>query len=284
MGGKLGSMPEVYNKLSMVDKAYVIIDHDRWKGGAKLARKFFEDCLVPCEIIVVDGKRDFRGIVDAVRRIVEENNGVKKVRYSMDITGGTALMSSALCYSAFFIGAETYYVMYDKEKEANGMQQDPLDERLVKLPTANVPDIKKLGRTTRMVLDSIYSYYYQDGGRNQPAEALTHSRLEEITGMSSSKIGYHLGVLRTKNIVSTREKEENRNITEILVTDDGRMIKGWVGILRCFGRSSLDDEDVSPVVIQIFIPDAGSLCFVDLLSFERFEHIAYKHSCIFNNF
>lgn len=233
MGGKLGSMPEVYNKLSMVDKAYVIIDHDRSKGGAKLARKFFQDCLVPCKIIVVDGKRDFRGIVDAVRRIVEENKGDKKVRYSMDITGGTALMSSALCYSAFFIGAETYYVMYDKEKEANGVQQDSLEDRLVKLPTANVPDIKNLGRTTMVVLDSIYSYYYPDDGRSEPTEVLTHSKLEEITGMSSSKIGYHLGVLGRKNIISTRDKVENRNITEIIVTEDGRMIKGWIGILRC---------------------------------------------------
>jgi len=231
MGGKLGSMPEVYNKLSMVDKAYVIIDHDRSRDGTKLARKFFNDCLVPCEIIIVDGKRDFRGIVDAVRSIVEENKGDKKARYSMDITGGTALMSSALCYSAFFIGAETYYVMFDKEKGAKGMQQDPLEDRLVKLPTANVPDIKNIGRTTRKVLDSIYGYYYPEDGRSEPAEVLTHSKLEDITGMSSSKIGYHLGVLGRKNIISTRKKEENHNITEILVTDDGRMIKGWIGIL-----------------------------------------------------
>lgn len=217
-------MPEVFNKLSMVDKAYVIIDHDR-KKNSKLAEDFFKDCYIPCEVIVVDGKRDFRGIVDAVRTIVDLNKDCNDIRYSIDVTGGTTLMSSALCYAAFFIGAETYYVMYDREKEKNKLPQDPLDERLIKLPTASVPDIKNLGKTTKKVLNSIYDYYSTE------KDALTHSELERITRMSSSKIGYHLGVLRKKNIIETREKEENRNITEIIVTEDGRMIKGWIDIV-----------------------------------------------------
>ncbi|MBR4203501.1 MAG: hypothetical protein IKQ93_08020 [Candidatus Methanomethylophilaceae archaeon] len=231
MGGRLASLPEVYNKISMVDMAYVIMDHDRKNSGEKKAREFFENCRVPCEVIFVDGKRDFRGIVDAVRRIADRYKGRNDVRYSMNLTGGTSLMSSALCYSAFFIGAETYYVMFDSDKDKNDIPQDPLDERLVKLPVRNIPDVKKLGKTTRKVLDCIYGFYYPSDGAEVTGKILTHSALEELTGLSSSKIGYHLSVLSKKNVIITREKPENRNITEILVTEEGVMIKGWLDIV-----------------------------------------------------
>ena len=231
MGGRLGSLPEVYNKISMVDKAYVIMDHDFKHSGEKKAKDFFNNCLIPCEIIFVDGKKDFRGVVDAVRTIATEYKGRNDVRYSVNLTGGTTLMSSALCYSSFFLGAETYYVMYDKNKEIENKPQDPLDERIIKIPITNVPDVKHLGKTTRKVLDTIIKYYFPINRDDKPDEPLTYHVLMESTGLSRSDIGYHLGVLRKKKIIELKDKEENRNFTEIILTEDGLMIKSWIDIV-----------------------------------------------------
>lgn len=231
MGGKLRSLPEVYNKISMVDKAYVIMDHGLKHSGEKIAKEFFEQCCVPCEILFVDGKKDFRSIVDAVRQIVEKYKDRNDTRYSMNITGGTSLMSSALCYAGFFIGAETYYVMFDTWKEKNGIPQDPLEERLVRIPVRNIPDVKNLGKTTRKVLDKIYEFYSSWNGVGEPKVILVKSELEELTGLSRSDVGYHLGVLKKKHIIIVRPKPSNGNISEIILTEDGQMIKGWIDII-----------------------------------------------------
>lgn len=228
MGGSLGSVPEVYNKLSMVDKAYIIIDHDRKHGGAKQAAAFFEQCNVDYGIIIVDGKRDFRGIIDEIRKIAERHKNDKNVRYSIDMTGGTSLMSSALCYASFFIGAETYYVMYDKSKDHRN--QLPLEDRIVKLPTANVPDIKNFSDKTRKVLNKIYEYYDQQP--KDSVEPLSETRLLRDSGMSGyPALGHHLKILKASGIIIAREVNGNRSRKEIIVTEDGKMIKGWLDII-----------------------------------------------------
>lgn len=224
----MGSTPEVYNRLSAVDKVYIIMDHDRKHGGGKNAATYFEMSNIDYSIVYVDGKRDFRGIVDEIRKIAENHKNDRKVKYSMNMTGGTSLMSAALCYASFFIGAETYYTMYDTSKSFK--DQLPLEERIIKLPTANVPDVKNFGDKTKKVLSKIYEYY--DQLPKDSKELLSETRLLRDTGMSGyPALGHHLKILRETGIIITQEVDGNRSRKEIIVTEDGWMIKGWLDII-----------------------------------------------------
>ncbi len=181
---------------------------------------------VPTTMIVVDGSKDFNGIVDAVMRIAEAHKDEKGVQYSIDITGGTSLMSAALSYVSFLIGARAYYVMFDREKKERNIPQDPLSERIVCLPSANIPSLKNMGDKTRTVLNEIYECF-ENRGFNQD-NPLSEEKLTHYTCMKRTTQGYHLSQLMKNGIIELRENERNRNLKDIVLTEDGHTIKGWL--------------------------------------------------------
>lgn len=225
IGSQSRSTGEIFNKLSLVDQAYLVVDKDRKHTGED-AKKSLMGYNVPTELIIVDGSRDFNGIVDAVMQIAEKHKDEKGVQYSIDITGGTSLMSAALSYVSFLIGARAYYVMFDRTKKEQNIPQDPLSERIVCLPSANIPSLKNMGEKTRRVLDEIYECFESRGfGQENP---LSESKLMDYTGMLRTTQGYHLKQLRNNGVIELRENDNNHNLKDIVLTEDGRTIKGWL--------------------------------------------------------
>ena len=71
------------------------------------------------------------------------------MRYTMKITGGMNLMAAAACSTAFFMDAEIYCVMYDREKEEMDEPQGPVEDGVVHILTPKIPNVNGLGPNPR---------------------------------------------------------------------------------------------------------------------------------------
>ncbi len=216
-GGGMDNILTGYKAVSGVDKLYLIYSSQR-KHSAEDLQKKFENMGTECHIKGVSGF-DFQEIVDTIYGIYGENVNEKNIRYTINITGGTNLMAAAVCSTAFFIKAEIYYVMYDREKYNNGIPQDPIEERVIRVPTPKIPNVNGLGPATREVLEFILD---NDG------PDLTSVYVAGAFGYSRQALKHHTDILKKEGIIEVEKWTRNNRLSKISLTQEGRMVAGWV--------------------------------------------------------
>ena len=217
VGGGTDNVIIGFNAVSSIDKLYLIASRQR-KHSAEDLEKRMVKLGFDCHTIVVSGF-DFQEVVDAIYWIYGENVDRKNVRYTINITGGTNLMAAAACSTAFFIKAEIYYVMYDRDKAERGEEQDPIDERVIQIPTPKIPNVNGLGSRTREILEYILDNDSPD---------LTSVEVAEAFGISRMALKYHTDVLKREGIITVEKWERNNRLSRISLTQEGRMVAGWI--------------------------------------------------------
>lgn len=213
VGGGTQNVITGFNAVSSIDILYLIYSRDR-KHSAEGLMKKFNDMGIVCHITEVSGFV-FQEVVDAIYAIYGENVNEKNLRYTMNITGGTNLMAAAACSTAFFIKAEIYYVMYDREKEV----QDPIEERVVRIPTPKIPNVNGLGAFTREVLE----YILDNDGPD-----LTSVKVTEEFGYTRMAMAHHIKILKNEGIITVDKWQKNNRLSHIILTQEGRMVAGWI--------------------------------------------------------
>lgn len=216
-GGSEDNVLICYNAVSCVDKMYLIYSNQRKHSAESLQNKF-QKMGVECAIKGVSGF-DFQEIVDTIYAIYGENVNAKDLRYSINITGGTNLMAAAICSTAFFINAELYYVMYDREKAEKGLSQDPVSERVKRIPTPKIPNVNGLRPVTREILE----YILDNDGPD-----LTSVVVADAFGYSRQALKHHTDILKKEGIIEVEKWDKNHRLSRITLTQEGRMVAGWI--------------------------------------------------------
>ena len=217
VGGGTDNVVIGFNAVSAIDKLYLLASGQRRHSAEDLEKKMVR-LGIECHTIVVSGF-NFQEIVDAIYGIYGENADKRDVRYTINITGGTNLMAAAACSTAFFIKAEIYYVMYDREKAERGEEQDPVEERVIRIPTPKIPNVNGLGPATREILE----YILDNDGPD-----LTSVDVADAFGYSRQALKHHTDILKKEGIIEVEKWTRNNRLSKISLTQEGRMVAGWI--------------------------------------------------------
>lgn len=147
---------------------------------------------------------DFESVVDTILDIDSvERSKHSDVKFHINFTSGTHVMSGAACCAAFYIGADIYYVMNRREHEVTAEGE----VRSFDMP--NLPDVGGIKGHTRETLLLLFE------------KGSMHNReLMLCTGLSSSKQGYHTSVLNRMGLI---EKDSKGKEVIWSVTYSGRI-------------------------------------------------------------
>lgn len=138
------------------------------------------------EIIEIESW-DFESTIDAILNIASKEKQIHDdVRFHINFTSGTHVMSGAACCAAFYIGADLYYVM---NKEDHGDLNAEEEIRIFDIPS--LPDVSRIKGLTKDILLEI-----ERNGN------LSNLELRRISGLSPSKQGYHTGVLNSMGLIA----------------------------------------------------------------------------------
>lgn len=153
---------------------------------------------------------ELRSVVDTVVTIARKHVGEDLY---INITGGTNLMAGAATSSAFFIGANPYYVLEPQDDE-------PLEELVVSLPAPRQPLTFDLSDPQREVLEQLGEWDVD--GRT----GVIGREVGDALGSSAQKVSYHVGELKEKGLIQTHQQGRRKEIT---LTDVGRLYLRWTG-------------------------------------------------------
>ena len=206
-----------FNAVGGVDVLYLVYSNQR-KHSAEDLQKQFEKIGVKCIIKGVSGF-DFQEIVDVIYDIYGENVNEKNLRYTINITGGTNLMAAAICSTAFFINADLYYVLFDRDKFEKGIPQDPVEDRVIHIPTPKIPNVNGLRPMTREILEYILDHDNPD---------LTSVEVADAFGCSRQALKHHTDILKKEGIIEVEKWTKNNRLSKISLTQEGRMVAGWI--------------------------------------------------------
>ncbi len=143
---------------------------------------------------------DLESTIDAILDIAsKERQNRDDVKFHINFTSGTHIMSGAACCAAFYIGADLYYIM---NKEDHGDLTAEEELKLFNIPS--LPDVSKIKGFTKESLLAI-----EKNGK------LSNRELRAITGLSPSKQGYHTGILNSMGLIKPERSgtEVNWSIT-----------------------------------------------------------------------
>lgn len=200
---------KVFKEVGKVDVIYFLHSRDLRTIAEELSDSFsIHGYRVELKEIKLD---DFMSIVNLIYDIAKEYE--PKTKFSINITGGTKLISAAAYYSAYYIRAETWYSQYivDKDKK-------PIDElcKVIQIKSPTAVDISHYKDSTRKILKYIY-----DCENGNPGSTLTNEDIARETEKSKQNVTYHLKILKNDDLINIEKVgRENR----IKLTEHGVMI------------------------------------------------------------
>ncbi len=153
------------------------------------------------------------GIVQVIYDIYDEMKG-KDVEFSINITGGTNLITAAACYSSYYIRAQIYYAL-------RGEEGSTVDQQIIKVEAPKAIDVEKYKPLTKDILKFILE------GTNKN-EQITKSLIADEFNITKQKVGYHTGILETDGLIRQTEfkldgKVDNRR-SQLVLTPQGVMV------------------------------------------------------------
>ena len=156
---------------------------------------------------------DFMGIVQVIYDIYDEMKG-RDVEFSINITGGTNLITAAACYSSYYIRAQIYYAL-------RGEEGSTVDQQIIKVEAPKAIDVEKYKPLTRDILKFILE-------RFNAREQVSKSMIADEFGITKQKVGYHTGILEADGLIQQTEfkvdgKVDNRR-SQLVLTPQGVMV------------------------------------------------------------
>lgn len=156
---------------------------------------------------------DFMGIVRVIYDIYDGMKG-KDVEFSINITGGTNLITAAACYSSYYIRAQIYYSL-------RGDGSTPIDQQVIRVEAPKAIDVAKYKDLTRRILSYILDKT-DDGCK------VTKTMIASDFAITKQKVGYHTGILEDDGLIrqealTVNGKVDNRS-SELVLTPQGFMV------------------------------------------------------------
>jgi len=159
---------------------------------------------------------DLQEVVDAVCEIYNREYS-KGTSFSINITGGTNVMSAGAATGAMITGIPMYYVLFPKEGP-----ELPLNEAVRSVPTPKIPNVSALNGSQRKILA-----YLRDSTTEE--EHLSNKAISEGTGISEVMVGRNIAYLESEKLVETeRRKSGDSRYKVVKLTREGRMVAKWL--------------------------------------------------------
>ena len=185
-------------------------------GGSQASAEHVRDwiiTMIPDVRLRVIPFSDFMGIVQVIYDVYDEMKG-KDVEFSINITGGTNLITAAACYSSYYIRAQIYYAL-------RGEEGSTIDEQIIRVEAPKAIDVEKYKDLTKKILKFILEMFNSD-------EPVTKSMIAEEFGITKQKVGYHTGILEDDGLIQQTEfkvdgKVDNRR-SQLVMTPQGVMV------------------------------------------------------------
>ena len=156
---------------------------------------------------------DFMGIVQVIYDIYDEMKG-KNVEFSINITGGTNLITAAACYSSYYIRAQIYYSL-------RGDDGTPIEKQVIRVDAPKAIDVDKYKDLTKDILRYILDK------RNEDCQ-VTKTMIANAFDITKQKVGYHTNILENDGLIQQAEykvdgRVDNRR-SELVMTPQGVMV------------------------------------------------------------
>ena len=137
---------------------------------------------------------DYESTIDSVLDIAAREGRLHDdVRFYINVTSGTHVMTAAITSAAFFIGAELYYVINDREHPVTS------EDRVRRFPIPNLPDVSRIKGLTKSCLLTIAS------------GSISNSELRRRLDLTASHIGYYTGVLHKQGLIESNSHGTEKN-------------------------------------------------------------------------
>jgi|GEM_PF-826829 len=241
MGLTKGGVIKGYNAIASIDRLY-IVHGDKPEICEKVEEVRKELGSLGCECFErkISGF-DLQEVVDAVCEIYNKEYS-KDTRFSINITGGTNVMSAGAATGAMITGIPMYYVMYPQDGS-----EIPLDEAIRSVPTPKIPNVNALKEPHRKILA-----YLRDNSSD--GIQIFNKDVSEGTGISDVMVGRQLNYLAKEGLVLLEKgKLRDRRLQLVSLTREGRMVAKWlmdlrieVGIMADQFMENLRDGQVVP--------------------------------------
>ena len=119
---------------------------------------------------------------------------------SINLTGGTKVMSAAALLAGFILGVDVYYLLNEREERHRGKT---IKELTLELPVPKT-NFKELEDTQRAIL----IYISNRGGSLKRA----NTELQEALGSTKQNISYHLKQLNKKELIAIEIEGRTKNV------------------------------------------------------------------------
>jgi len=216
----LNTIKAIPNAIDEVVLLYSVSDEGTYQRTTEILTEKLRDMGYRCESITIQ-PFDFLNIVDTIYTIYEGyTRNDKKVKFSVDITNGTNLMSAAACNTAFFMNSDVYYIMDQRR-----FPDKPLSELLVTIPSPKIPDVKHLGDISMEMLSFIAKE--QDLGHE-----VCNVDVARKFDMKPQAVVYHInrlldaGVIEMEDAYTPKGKIDKRR-KAIKIKREGRFVLRW---------------------------------------------------------
>lgn len=200
------------------DRAYLL-----WNAEPKITTskdtivKAFLSSGFPLEDIITEevDAFDYQKVLNCVMLIsqiekVRAENLSARIKFYLNITHGTRLVTGALCTASMMIGAHMYYL---KEKSMDSSASS-INDLIIRVPIPRVPDFDKMTNKRRKFLKMVCE---TDGG-------LTVSQLAKEFD-SKQNVNQFVRYFEENNLV---ERVHEGRYVWIKATDIGKMAANWL--------------------------------------------------------
>ena len=153
------------------------------------------------------------GIVQTIFAIA--NKFEPSTEFTINITGGTKLISAAAYYSSYYIRAVPWYSQYITDENGN-----PIEEECgvfpIKAPMAI--DMSNYSQLSRRILKFIYEWEQRQKDRSQH---LTNQMIADNFGRTKQSIGHHIKNLKEDGLIDIEKVGRDNKIS---LTEHGIMM------------------------------------------------------------
>jgi DNA-binding MarR family transcriptional regulator len=192
-----------------VDKVYLLHSDHTFTKAKKL-----KDKLEGFDIKVLFRRIDIFSIDEIANHITQIARDELNNSLFINITGGTNLMAGAACASAYFVGAQAYYIRDRRQMPPATSKR----ELLIEIPVPNIRYNEALDKQQLTILQLLSKH-------NGPST--TRLLRQEGLNMSGQNLSYHLKQLVHKRLIKLTTSERDSRLNEISLTDVGKLVLAW---------------------------------------------------------
>ena len=158
--------------------------------------------------LVCVGLEDFLGIVQTVYDIAKEYD--PRTRFSINITGGTKLMSAAVYYSAYYIRAETWYSQFIPDADGNPVEKFT---KVIKIDSPVAVNTSHYKPIKKEVLKYIAEWEEDKrAGKISASEDLTKNAIAFHFNRTRQSMLHHLDSLEKDGLLDVEKKKGHDSV------------------------------------------------------------------------